>query len=109
MNLDVYIGERVRLIRKQRGMYHEEVAEALGVTRTSVVNFEKGRQRISVEKLLKLCALFECEVMDVLPTSDNHTPKLNPFRDHTNEVRTKRINAILNRIDLLKQELIALK
>lgn len=109
MKLYESIGNNIRCIRKQRGMHHNEVAEAIGVTRASVVNIEKGRQRISIDKLLKLCELFGCNAMDILPSKDTYKPNLKPFRDHFDVGRNKSIDLILTKIETIKQDLTKLK
>lgn len=40
------LGARVRMIREALGLPQEELAKRVGLVRTSVVNFENGRQRI---------------------------------------------------------------
>ena len=46
------LGARCRMIRETLGLDQEEVAKRMkGWTRTSIVNFEKGRQRIPMHKI----------------------------------------------------------
>jgi len=50
------IGLRIRSIRETLGVTQSELAERVGLTRTSIVNIEAGRQRIllhDVELLAK--------------------------------------------------------
>ena len=65
------IGARIMEWRKKKGYSQGQLASGLGLTRTSIVNTEKGRQCISVESLIKCCAIFGCEAKDLLPP----TPK----------------------------------
>ncbi len=57
------IGMRVRFIREAIGMRQEDLAKAVGQTRTSLVNFENGKQR---------CMLHNIEAM---AKALNTTPK----------------------------------
>lgn len=47
------IAARVRLIREAIGIDQAELAKRVGLVRTSVVNFECGRQRILVNDIEK--------------------------------------------------------
>lgn len=53
---DVYrqIGVRIAHARRQAKMTQQEMADEIGLTRTSVVNIEKGRQKILVHTLLAI-------------------------------------------------------
>lgn len=44
----------LKSMRTTVGMSQANVAEVLGLTRTSIINMERGRQRISLEYLDKL-------------------------------------------------------
>ncbi|WP_431728648.1 helix-turn-helix domain-containing protein [Verrucosispora sp. TAA-831] len=50
------LGQRVRLLRAERGLTQRELAEAIGLARTSVTNLEAGRQEIGLPVLLRLAA-----------------------------------------------------
>lgn len=57
------IGSRVRYVRETLGISQAELARAVGLTRTSLVNFEAGRQR---------CMLHSIEAMAIAMST---TPK----------------------------------
>lgn len=48
------IGEVTRFIRVRRGMTQQALARILGVSRTSVVNFEAGNQRFPLHRIPEL-------------------------------------------------------
>jgi transcriptional regulator with XRE-family HTH domain len=50
-------GDRVRTFRLRAGLTQEDVAEALDLARTTVVNVEAGRQCLRLEKMCPLAAL----------------------------------------------------
>ena len=55
-------------LRKKAGLDQAEVAESLGLTRTSISNFERGIQSISIDKVAPLAKLYgvnEYEMYDV--------------------------------------------
>ncbi|CAB4167970.1 couple_hipB, transcriptional regulator, y4mF family [uncultured Caudovirales phage] len=45
------VAARVEMIRTTLGMTQEELAKRVGLTRTSIANFEAGRQRILLDDL----------------------------------------------------------
>ena len=49
--VDIHVGTRVRLRRKQLGVSQEKLAEALGLTFQQVQKYERGANRISASKL----------------------------------------------------------
>jgi transcriptional regulator with XRE-family HTH domain len=51
-------------------MTQVQVAEAAGILRTSVANFEAGRQKAPLHVLYALCQGLGVEVRDILPTRD---------------------------------------
>ncbi len=63
-----HIGSVVRKRREALGMTQAQLAEAIGLLRTSVVNLEAGNQRVPLHTLFPICAVLGIEVADVLPT-----------------------------------------
>ena len=61
------IGQRIRDVRESRKMKQAELAELLGLTRTSVTNIERGKQKITLDSLYALCQRFGLEAQDLLP------------------------------------------
>lgn len=62
MNLDdleIKIEERLRELRRQRDMSQEELAEALGVSRQSIIALEQGRYLPSLPIAISLCRVFD--------------------------------------------------
>ncbi len=61
------LGELVRDQRKRRRLTQVGLAELWQLDRTTVVNIEKGRQRVSIYQLLTLADHLGCAVTDLLP------------------------------------------
>ena len=49
--VDIHVGTRVRMRRKQLGVSQERLADALGLTFQQVQKYERGANRISASKL----------------------------------------------------------
>ncbi len=60
------LGARLRETREARGFTQGQVAERLGVARTTMVAIEKGERRLKPEELIELAGLFESEVSELL-------------------------------------------
>lgn len=55
-------GEKLALLRKERGITQEELAEILNVSRQSVSRWEVDAAFPETDKLIKLSKLFECSI-----------------------------------------------
>src|SRR5690349_4047030 len=65
----VELGKRVERARRRRGLTQEKLATAINLTRTSVVNVEKGRQRILSHTLVDLMVALNVKADELLPPS----------------------------------------
>lgn len=63
-------GERLRLIREANGLLQAEVADRIGITRTQVVNLERGNTEASINVLMRICEQFEVSADWLLGLSD---------------------------------------
>ena len=65
---DLYtrIGDHLKTIREQRGISQLDLANAVGVTRSSVANVESGRQRIQIHTLIAACQALGCDPADII-------------------------------------------
>jgi transcriptional regulator with XRE-family HTH domain len=62
-----HVGSRLKFYRKRKGYNQSEISTAIGLTRTSISNIETGRQSMTIETLLKCCAVLGCKPTDILP------------------------------------------
>jgi Predicted transcriptional regulators len=67
--LYLLIGQNVRRIRETQTprMSQEDLAEVLGLKRTSITNIERGNQKPTLDTLYRLCEHFGLEVSEVVP------------------------------------------
>jgi SOS-response transcriptional repressor LexA len=56
------IGERIKMIRKQRGMSQIELARRLGWQNSRMTNYEKGHRAPSLEVLKLIAKEFDCTI-----------------------------------------------
>jgi DNA-binding XRE family transcriptional regulator len=66
----VTIGDVIRKLRIERGMFQRELAEAMGVDETSIYNWENSRTRPKEEHIQKLEAYFSINFEEFLCLSN---------------------------------------
>lgn len=64
------LGRRISATRKSRGLTQEELADRVRLTRTSITNIEKGRQKVLSHLLVELSDALNVPLSDLLPTPD---------------------------------------
>lgn len=60
--IDVHVGSRIRLRRRQRDMSQTTLAEHLNLTFQQIQKYEKGSNRVSSSKLWSLAAILDVPV-----------------------------------------------
>ena len=61
----VNLSEKMREMRKRKGLTQKELAEKIGVSESYICQIENGKM-ISIKKLDKLAKILECEAKDLL-------------------------------------------
>lgn len=77
---DLYdrFGRQLRTARKDARLTQEELAERVGLTRTSITNIERGMQHISLRQLYLLAAAVGLRPGQLLPDHDGAIEDLIP-------------------------------
>lgn len=68
MDINKYIGEKIRAFRQSKNINQEELAEYLGVTVQAVSRYELGDRKTDNDVLFKLADYFNVSVNDFFPT-----------------------------------------
>jgi transcriptional regulator with XRE-family HTH domain len=63
----VIVGRRIRALREKKRFTQGELAQATGLTRTSITNLEAGMQRPPLETLYRIAKVFEVEIGALIP------------------------------------------
>ena len=63
------IGLRIAHARGRAGTTQQHLANAVGLTRTSVANIEAGRQRVMVHQLVAMASALGVRVCNIIPGS----------------------------------------
>lgn len=64
------VGKKIRSHRTDKGFSQEQIAEAVHLTRTSIVNIEKGRQRTPLHLLFAIARFLHIEPTSLIPTME---------------------------------------
>ena len=59
-------------LRKQRGIRQEDLAQALDVSRQTVISLEKGKYNPSLALAFKLARYFSLSIEDIFDDSDEY-------------------------------------
>jgi transcriptional regulator with XRE-family HTH domain len=68
------IGRLVQASRKRAGLTQDKLSSRVGMTRTSITNIERGRQRLSVDLLYSLAEALSVDPRALLPTAGTKLP-----------------------------------
>ncbi len=75
-NLYEIVGRRIRDTRKAAKLTQEDLAERVNLTRTSVTNIEKGRQKLLLHTLFDLAAAMKVPVVELMPAPREEQPHI---------------------------------
>lgn len=67
--------KRLKYLRNEKDMSQEDLAKLLNVSRTSITNYELGRNEASTQILNKLSEIFDCSIDFLLGKTDIRNPK----------------------------------
>lgn len=74
------LGERLQQARKARGLTQQEVAEKLGMVRTTLVAIEKGERKVQPSELVEMSKLYGRAPGDFVGRKANVAPFVPQFR-----------------------------
>ena len=58
----VFVGEKIRQIRKQNNMTQSELSRRIGVQQSDLCRMETGEYKVSLDTLLKILGVFGMEI-----------------------------------------------
>lgn len=61
------IGKRIKAAREKANLRQIDLAEKVGLTRTSIVNIEQGKQRIQLAEIYRVALALGLNLTDLLP------------------------------------------
>jgi len=102
-----YISNRVKEIRMQKGVKQDVLALKLGLTRTSLINIEKGRHHVNLYMLFQIAYYLEASINEFLP---NMKEFVTAYADDYNKIPEITVNessslGLINTNDEIKDTL----
>lgn len=72
-NLDFYqqLGEALKEARIKSGKSQDALAQSMGLSRVTVVNIEKGRQKVQVHNLVEAANFLNVDLSSLIPGQSN--------------------------------------
>ena len=64
--LDIALGSRIRLRRRELALSQEQLARQIGITFQQVQKYEHGANRVSFSRLVEIAQALRCGVMDLI-------------------------------------------
>ncbi len=68
--LDIALGSRIRLRRRELGFSQEQLAREVGITFQQVQKYEHGTNRVSFSRLVEIAQALRCGVTDIVGDLD---------------------------------------
>jgi len=85
-----HVGQNIKETRDAADKTQEELAQALGVSRASVANYESGKQAISLSDLYKIADYFNVDINKLIPNMDLIKEKSTPEKRLEKDTSLKR-------------------
>lgn len=60
-----HLGRALAILREKHGRTQEEVATAAGVTASMISNYERGKEKPSLDSLWKILSAMKCSLIDL--------------------------------------------
>ena len=70
--LNEYVGKRIKLYRKYKGLRIKDLADKIGVTLNQVNLYEKGRGDIRASMLAKIANVLQVSMAELFPESQGY-------------------------------------
>jgi len=74
---------KIALLRERTGLTQRELAQIVGVTETTIANWERGRSGLEwIERFIKLCRALNCNLDDLIeePSISTKEPSFEELR-----------------------------
>ena len=68
--LDIALGSRIKLRRRELGLSQEQLAKQVGVTFQQVQKYERGTNRVSFSRLIDIAQALDCGASDIIGELD---------------------------------------
>ncbi|MGC7929356.1 MULTISPECIES: helix-turn-helix domain-containing protein [Lysinibacillus] len=78
-DLTKVVGERIRFLRKERGLSQEELAYRASLHNTYIGQLERGEKNATIESVAKVCTALEITLEELFDDKEETHPKMLSF------------------------------
>ncbi|MGG4607734.1 helix-turn-helix domain-containing protein [Providencia sp. Me31A] len=68
--LSLYIGNKIKELRKQKGLTGDELAKCIGLSQQQVSRYELGVNYVHIDLLAKLADIFQVPLQTFIPDNN---------------------------------------
>lgn len=91
------IGIQIEKFRVKHGLTQSQLANQCGLTRTSIVHIERGRQKLPIDRLYSIAEALQISVHDLLPKF-RPALKIDPISSNTiSETAKQQVEQLLKK------------
>ncbi len=83
--VDLYVGRRLKLLRKQKHISQKALSERLGITFQQVQKYEKGLNRLPAGRMLAICLALDITPNDLFRDLLSKEYPIKEPADYTNQ------------------------
>lgn len=83
------IGHRISELRKLNNHNQQQLADKIGLGRSSIANIESGRQQVSLHVIYRISQVYNAEVHSLIPKVSEVASKVSLELSNVNEVFKK--------------------
>ncbi len=98
--------ETIKTLRKQQGITQEQLAKALGISRSTVAMYEKGEREPNFEMCEAIADYFNCRLSDIIektPTEVGVSSRVNRLIKLLESLPDEALDKVYDYISLLSE------
>ena len=100
------VSERLSELRKKNNLSQKEISEYLNLNEAKYSKIEKGKRKLNVSALDKLCLLYNCSSQYILGESDEYDSSKIVFNINKNNIDLNiiaKVNETMNYLKILRE------
>jgi len=95
---EMSLGEKIQILRKQKGMTQDQLADMLNVSRQAVSKWETNESQPDIERLIQIGDLFNVSIDFLIKDNHMSTPVTHTRRSKPQFLRNSRISIMVSAI-----------
>jgi DNA-binding XRE family transcriptional regulator len=97
------LGQSITVLRRKSEITQQQLADAIGVSRASIANIERGEQRVFLDQAVALTTFFELSGIDALVAAAHQNEavvgaRINLSGDRLNRIQKREVNDLLDQL-----------